>query len=227
MADFNRVIFKKQSKNPHKDFKPLLLTLINELQSDYIMFATDDIIVKDTVSITECVKALQKTHAYGFHLRLGTNINHFYILNQPQKLPLLIDIEDNIYAWQTYTATDYWSDWAWINTLDMTLYPKNEIINALASCNYENPNTLENALANLLPSLKQKVCLCFKKSKTINIPLNRVQNVFNTNRSMDNGLTTDFLLKQFNAGFKIDIHPLHQCNNCSVHTEYNITFIKR
>jgi hypothetical protein len=223
---FNQITFIQQSKKPEHDFKPLLLDIINKSFNDcsYLMFATDDDIVKDYISIPDCIRALQKTHAYGFHLRLGSNVNFNFMSNHFQKLPLLVDIGEDVYAWQHCTALDYWSDWSWITTVDMTLYPKHEIINIL-KLKYQNPNTLENAWANLLPSLTQKVGLCFKQSKVVNIPLNRVQTTYPNNRSM--GMDTRFLLDQFNAGYKMNRQPLHLLNNCSPHIDYTIEFTKR
>jgi hypothetical protein len=95
----------------------------------------------------------------------------------------------------------------------------------LLQLKYQNPNTLENAWANLLPSLTQKVGLCFKQSKVVNIPLNRVQTTYPNNRSM--GMDTRFLLDQFNAGYKMNRQPLHLLNNCSPHIDYTIEFTKR
>lgn len=188
------------------------------------MFATDDDIVKDYVSVTKCINALQKTHGYGFYLRMGTNINYFYMLQRPENLPCLLDIDEDIRAWQFAVAAD---EWAYPLTVDMTIYPKEEIKYLLNAMNYSNPNTLEDQLAGYAynsPAIKKRVGLCYTQSKIVNLPLNRVQNVF---KNSNMGIKPKELLNQFDKGFKINRGPLHQWNNISVHAEYNPTFIKR
>lgn len=222
-ADFGSVHFIRQSvDHPEQDFKHIVVSLLENSPSDYIMFATDDDLVKDYISIQQCTRCLQKTHAYGFYLRLGMNIDYFYMLNRPEALPYLIDIDDGIKAWQFECATD---EWAYAHTVDMTIYAKEEIKKALYTMNYSNPNTLEDRWAGCVNHLKKRVGLCFDQSKIVNLPLNRVQNVFCNDRHMD--MDPEELFELFNKGFKMDRRPFYQWNNRSVHAECQLKFIKR
>ena len=90
---FPSVTFIEQSKvSPQHDFKQHTIEIVEGGKNDYVIFAVDDIIVKDNFDIHDCIEALQKTHAYGFYLRLGTNITHCYMVNQSHNLPKLIPL---------------------------------------------------------------------------------------------------------------------------------------
>ena len=231
---FQNVVFVRQSvTHPHLDFKPLLLQILYTSASEYLIFATDDDIVKDYIEINDCVRALQKTHAYGFYLRLGKNLTHSYIANCIQSIPNLVDVDKNIYALQIDPkAYDVFYDWAYPNTVDMTLYPKETITHALHWLNYNSPTSLEASWAKLSLEESTKIGLCFEQSKMVNIPLNRVQTINSSNfplisihRFMEDN--TEKLCELFKAGFKIDLQPLHQWNNKSSHAEWEFKFIPR
>ena len=220
--DFPDVIFVEQSRtSAYRDFKNHTLKIIERGKSDYIIFAVDDILVKDTVHIKECIAALQKTHAYGFYLRLGNHVDYCYMVHQPQAIPPLIPISADIVAWQ---FKDGAHDWRYPNTVDMTVYKKETVIEALRSLSYTNPSNLEGNW--FIPEYVdyEKVGLCYSTSKIINIPLNAVQTERN-NAHMHVG--TEYLLKLFNDGYKIDRRSLHAIKNRSPHMEYEVTYTVR
>lgn len=74
ITKFNKVKFIKQGSNPREDFKPLLLQCFFGSPAGYILFSVDDDIATDYVDFKQCIQTMQKTNAYGFYLRLGTNI---------------------------------------------------------------------------------------------------------------------------------------------------------
>lgn len=217
---FSSITFVRQ-KNPSTDFKSLLLHILCQSQCEYLMFAVDDNLVKDFVCITDCIRVLQKTHAYGFYLRLGKNLTVTYMAQALQPLPFLVHVEEGIFAWQ-FGAGHY--DWSYPNTVDMTLYAKKDILPALQTMKYTNPNTLEGTWFSTPWVDAYKVGLCFETSKIVNIPNNRVQNMY-PNAHM--GGNCDELLELFNRGYKIDRRPFHQCKNPSAHTEYVLNLIPR
>ena len=126
------------------DFKTLTIRALEESTSDYIIFAVDDNIVKDTFSTHECIYWLEKTNAYGFYLKLGSHLNYCYTENAPQKLPPYTHIHDSIFAWE---FEDGEKDWRYPNTVDMTLYRKKDLISLFKSLEYTNPNLLEGKWA--------------------------------------------------------------------------------
>lgn len=207
------------------DFKSLTLHAIESSSSDYVIFAVDDNIVKDNVELHECITWLEQTDAYGFYLKLGTHLDYCYTENSPQAVPPHKQIHNAICLWEFESGE---KDWCYPNTVDMTVYRKKDLLALFKSLDYTNPNLLEGKWAAWWTNHKEShtLGLFYKNSKMINIPLNKVQTCCLLNRDM-NLYTPQELLEKFENGYKIDITPLHNMDNKSVHTEYEPTFIAR
>ena len=219
---FISVSFVKQGDNPRADFKPFTLKAFDETAAEYVIFAVDDIVVKDSIDLAACIDALEKTKAYGFYFRLGLNLNQCYPYNnrhQPLPALKLVDEALGIYSWQFSQGM---LDWNYPNTVDMTLYRKKDIANDLHAIPFSFPNTLEGNWDGLSHGRKHLCGLCFEKSKIVNLPLNRVQHEYN-NKVM-NALSPQELLELFEQGKKMDISPLAQIANKAAHMEYVPTF---
>lgn len=219
---FNDVHFIQQGTNPYSDFKALTLKAAFESPNDYIIFAVDDIIVKDFIVISECIELLEKYNAYGFYLRMGKNLTECYAENCLQTLPPLRNLENAVYAWQFSQGNH---DWCYPNTVDMTLYRKKDIEVFVRSCNYKSPTTFEGEWAAHWHKISHQIGLCFENSKIVNLPLNCVQQEWK-NRNQ-NYLTPDQMLAIFNARNKIDIKPLFKIKNKAAHMAYEPIFIER
>lgn len=218
--DFIGINFLRQENQ--ESFKPLLLQSVFEERdppSDYVLFAVDDIIVKDYLNLQECVLALEDTHAYGFYLRLGNHTDHSYALNFQQGIPQHVALKNHINAWHFEFGK---GDFGYPHSVDMTLYRKEDIKKDLYEMKYHNPNTLEGAWSNIMP--KNLIALYYDTSKVINIPVNQVH--ISQNRSMKSFTPLD-LLHKFDEGQKINIDPYFQLQNPSAQCEYPIEFIQR
>ncbi len=218
---FPQVKFLAQGENPKEDFKPLTLQATFESPSDYVIFAVDDIVVKDHIDLSECIKMLEINQAYGFYLRMGEHLDFCYTMNQSQQVPPLTAIKKDVMAW-TFAAGEH--DWGYPNTVDMTLYRKADIEQAFRSLNYHSPNTLEAYWACQATPIMNKRGLCFKESKIVNLPLNRVQTDYK-NLSME--IDPADLQIKFLQGLKLDIAPLAKIKNKSAHMAYEPSFIAR
>jgi len=218
---FPRVRLVMQGENPREDFKPLTIDAVFNTPSRYVIFAVDDIVMTDDVDLSKCIMLLENTDAYGFYLRMGGNLNYCYTMNQPQKVPGLSWVTGDVLAW-TFSRSEL--DWAYPNTVDMTVYRKGDIEPFFRNLDYKGPNTLEGNWSCCAGPIMNRHGLCFNNSKMVNLPLNRVQNEWH-NRSME--ISAPELLKKFEEGFKLDIAPLFQIRNCSAHMEYEPTFIAR
>lgn len=218
---FPEVHFVRQSmRNPRQDFKTLTLKILHNIPGAYLIFAVDDIIVKDFINMQETIKVLEQTFSYGAFFRLGTHTDYCYSESRYQGIPPLMHIRDDLYAWQFKMGV---GDWKYPNNLDMTLYRKADIIEAFSALNYNSPNTLEGSWAfGRCPDLN-KIAVCYALSKIVNIPLNIVQHDC-SNHHM-NLFTAKQLLQKFNAGLKIDISRLFKIINKSAHIDFVPTFI--
>ena len=221
---FPDVRFLFQSNNPHEDFKPLVMRSFNENASPYVIFAPDDIIVKNYADLKTCATAAQKHNAYGFFLRLGTHLNASYSFAQPQPIPPLTAIDNNMLIWTFKDSTTKF-DWGYPNNVDMTLYLKSDIQQSLQTHSFSSPNTMEASWAGAQGPFLQRTGLCFTDSVIVNIPVNCVQHDYLNNQM--HSWTPQQLLELFEAGQKIDIEPLAGIQNKSCHINYDLTFTTR
>lgn len=224
---YNACKFLKQSPtNFRKDFKYLTNKAIFESTSKYILFAVDDIIVKDKINLSYCMYMLEKTNAYGFYLSLGKNIVESYSEKKYSGLPEFKIVKNDVIMWQ---IKDGKSEWRYANKLDMTLYRKNDLKNAFETINFHDPNSLEGLWA--LQVDLNKYGICFNESKTVNIPINIVRDFDDwSSYYLDDCKVKDFtasnLLKKFYDGYVIDIEPISKINNSAPHVEYLPSFIR-
>ena len=223
-SEYPAITFIRQSDNPTGDFKELTLRATFSTQTPYIVFAVDDIVVKEPFSLPATVALLEKHQAYGFYLRLGIHITYCYSENYPVHAHDLKEVEPDVFSW-TFSQGN--GDWGYPHSVDMVLYRKADVRVDLEQLAYTSPNTLEAAWAarGISMRIKNKKGLCYTTTKIVNIPLNRVQTNF-YNRSM-NLYSPEELLDLFFDGYRIDYAPLHGIRNESPHMEYEPTFINK
>lgn len=219
---FDYVTFSKQGNRPQQDFKSLTMQCLNNCPHEHVLFAVDDIILTDFIDLAHAIEAMEKANAYGFYLRLGHNIIFNYPRQAKESLPRFTELADNIYAWK-FAGTTY--SWRYPHTVDMTIYKKETVIKDFTRIHFSNPNNLEARWAARARNIMSRIGLCYKQSKMVNLPLNRVQNTYQ-NRHM-NLATPEELLELFNQDLKIDITLLFQYKNKSTHMDYTPTFIKQ
>jgi len=214
--------FIKQSLR--SDFKPLLFKLL-EQASDYLLFAVDDMIVLDPVDLTYCIYALEKTKAFGFFLRLGRNIVHSYMLRSKMKQPFLQKVDPDMRAFR-FDGADF--DWAYPFSLDMTVYHTDKIFKLLRNVNFNSPNTLEQNVYRFIKrsGFHNKIGLCGKFSKVVNVANNKVQEDYGLNRS-GQVFSKEKLLEKFKAGFRIDCEKFKGLKISSCHIEIPFSFVKK
>lgn len=220
---FPSVQFVKQGENYRKDFKPLTMEAVFDSPADYIIFASDDIVVKDEVDLNRCIVAMEQTHAHAFYLRLGKNLSWCYSMDCEQKVPTSVHIKDDIYAWQFLQGE---CDWHYPDNIDMTLFRKKDIRSSMENREFSSPNTFEGWGIWQDDFDWNMVGLFYEHSKIVNIPLNVVQVEAHGNPHMD-VYSPKELLKMFNTGLKMDSSPLFCINNISAHMEYTPTFVHR
>lgn len=216
---FPNVNFILQQNPPH-DFRNLVENAaFKNGKSDFLLFAVDDIIVKDFVDLVNCINLMKKHKTYCFSLRLSPHINYCYMLDKPTPPPALKKVEPGVYK---YCFKRGKGDWCYPNNVDMTLYRKKDIHQNIMSNSWANPNQLEGEWASK-PNLNQ-FSLIFDNSKIINIPMNLVNQ--SSNRAMHSYSIAD-LLESFLAGDKIDINLFVGIKNNGVHMDYDVGFVSK
>lgn len=222
--DFPFVHFVKQTKAPD-DFKPLLMRELSMGKAAYIVFAVDDMIVKNPADLRTCTRIIEETGAYGFFFRLGTHVNASYPSGKINTLPVLQEIEPSIFAW-SFNDKNAIGDWNYPTNVDMTIYPKCIVQNALKSIRFRNPNKMEVTWGSRAAKIsKNKKGLCYNNSIVINIPTNQVQTEWQM--PYMHSWSPQALLELFEAGMKIDITPFQGIKNNMCHMDYELRFISR
>lgn len=216
---FPHVKMIKQSNKPHEDFKLLVMESAFNGGSDYLLFAVDDIIVKDRVDLHECIEAMDQTLAYGFYLRLGSHVDYCYMQDRHQGIPELTRLDGSVRAWRFNTGAD---DWKYPNSVDMSLFKKSRIKGDFEKIHFIHPNAIEDKWWNMADF--DEVGLCFEQSKILNIPLNLIHQ--SQNRNMEY-YPVEELQNRFDKGWKMDITPFEKMENRSAHIDYEPTFVPR
>lgn len=216
---FSNIQWIKQERPPN-DFKRLTLNAIYHSNSKarFVVFAVDDIIVKDKVDFHEVIGLMDKTHAYVFHLRMGKNITRSYMAGKADSPPRMIELEPGLFAWKFGFGG---AEWGYANSVDMGVYRKEDIRSFLEREHYTNPNLLEGRWSRL--NNQQRFGLCYERSKTINIPMNVVSTFKNKNLR---SFSAKELLSKFMRGDRIDIDAVYQMENKSPHVNVVPTFKK-
>lgn len=217
---FDGVKFLEQGLKPREDFKPLTMQATFKSPSEYVIFALDDSVLRDTVDLAVCIDALQKTNAYAFSLRLGENIDFCANKNQAQRVPELTVIQDDILSWRFAGAE---SDWGYPHTIEMTLFSKKEIEAAFRSMDYDSPLSLEIGWARKAAPIMNRLGLCFRDAKMVNVSLQVQGDAHAKNKDLGNAS----LLKIFQLGNKLDISRLWQLKSPAVRMRHDPAFVQR
>lgn len=218
-ADFPNVSMVRQTSAPHKDFQPNVMRALKSGNSEYVIFAVDDIVITDTIDAPQGISALQKTGAYGFFYRLGKEIDYDYMLDMPIKQPVFMQVDEAVYAWIFKQQQGYWG---YPTSTDVVLYKKDTVLRQFEKITFSNPNQLEGEWLKV--ASPRRVGLCHETSRMVNIPLNLVHN--SSNRNMQS-MSPKQLLEAFNDNLKMDIEPLDRYVHHSAHVDYEPTFVVR
>jgi hypothetical protein len=221
---FPHVQFAVQpEKSPKTHFKPLLLDLLfgkAGKETNYILFAVDDIILTEEIDLKKDMATLSRTNAYALYYRCGKNIHSCYMTKRERhSIPPLVDIGEDLYAWQFEQGEE---DWRYPHSLDFALFRKSDLKKDFEEIPFTYPTDLEGIWATRAPL--QRVGLCHGHSKMINIPMNVVSGLDAVN---EKSFSVKELNQLFANGFKIDIQPLIGIDNHSPHIGLTPQFIER
>jgi Ni2+-binding GTPase involved in maturation of urease and hydrogenase len=214
--EFPYVKFVMQEReNRQAHFKKQLLDIVEKLQSPYLMFAVDDIVVIDKVDLIQCCTLLQATGAYSFHLRVGADIT-----NSSKKtimaIPPLQQIKGGMYAWYIHEAGGFDSYFGYPYSVDMTIFPRAMVLAYTRRSQCVSPNTFEGHWNWSTPPLPQGTRgLCYPTSRMVNIELNLVQEGWTPETPQI--YSAEQLLQKYNQGLRIDVDALFQYPHKTCH----------
>jgi glycosyltransferase involved in cell wall biosynthesis len=148
--------------NSSTSFKQHVIDLISNSPSNYILFATDQMIFCQHVDCSHAIYELEKTYAYGFYLGLGHERILSYQNGITQPMPALNQITSSVYAWAFHYADC--GDWRCCNNLGATIYRKKMVLEQLEKLTFSDVHELFEQWKNVPISLEE-VGLCYEQSK--------------------------------------------------------------
>lgn len=223
--DFGEVKFLFET-----NFQNQTKMLMAEIQTNYMVFITDDDLFKKQVNVSDALTVMnQRESILTFSLRHGTHLNFCYPVQQPQKVPQsLKEISKDVIVWR-YKGESW--DWNYPLSVNGHIFRTNkikEIVFGIGN-NWKAPNSFEGELQNAMPHLINKgdtsEMASFVESSVFNIPFNKVQTE-NANIA-GTSATPEFLLQKWNEGSKIDISKYEGLKNISAHQEVPLHLTER
>ena len=206
----------------HASFKDQLLAILANIKAEKVFFLVDDIIFINEVDMLDFTQL--DAHKMVGSLRLGRNLTRSYTVNKEQCLPPFIknaNCDDHKMVW-VWEKGQY--DWGYPLSVDGNLFLTREI-NLLAKyTDFNSPNTFEANLQSYVKYFAHRLGICYRESKILNIPANKIQNDFN---NLHGNYHQDELLTAWKNGLQMDYKIFYGFTNESAHQEVGIVLIKR
>jgi glycosyltransferase involved in cell wall biosynthesis len=173
--------------------------------SEFILFLVDDTLFVQPFEIDSLCHLLgRQPDAIGFSLRLGTNIQHCYPINQPQCSPHFETIEPGILRY-TWPAAEH--DFGYPLEISSSLYRTIDILPLLEELSFSNPNTFEAQLAATSARFvdQHSTMLCAEHSLGFCTPINKVQTVYNNRSGETPRYSIDNLARIYADGCRVNV----------------------
>lgn len=223
--EFDKLNIYPITQKSKQSFREQLIRILESIESEKMFFLVDDDLFIEKLDLKDLTQVYSPTTI--FSLRMGENLEESYTTHRKQPKPEFKLINSNQSS-QDDQISWSWNnsvlDWAYPLSVDGHLFSSKEIL-AMSRCiDFDSPNTYENNLQTFLPFFLNRSGLCFRKSRLVNIPCNKVQD-YNNNRHGQ--IHQNDLLEKWQKGEVIDFKKLYKTNNISAHQELNLNFKSR
>jgi hypothetical protein len=209
--------------NEDSNFHEKLLELLLLVSTRSIFFLTDDDIFIRDVELTSLSKIEPLDTILS--LRHSPYIKKSYTENCNIKLPVfnkyLLSPPHQLLKFYWFQGTYEWADPWSVNGQVLSTAEVNVLANV---SDFKAPNTFEAALKSYNSLCVGRQGVCYPESIILNLPINIVQNEVD-NRS--GGISTDYLLEQWERGLMIDLKYFDSHIPKSTHEEHPLCFITR
>lgn len=191
-GEYERAYKKVQEQFTHINFynalsfRDCLLTVVKSLPEGFLFFAYDGLLVKKKIDLTTYVSMLEKTYAYAYYLTLDSQSIKNKGLTRLQQVPVSVNVEGTVYAWQFHEGEFDWRDQ---HTLSMAIYRTADIKKLLSEIEFTDISMLQQ-LWNKTKFDLSHIGLYDEES-----PIAVLEDM----------VSNEALLKYFNSNFKIDI----------------------
>ncbi|MBW2674475.1 MAG: hypothetical protein JRD89_13865, partial [Deltaproteobacteria bacterium] len=195
-----------------RSFRSDLIALLQSIRSESMFFLVDDIVFTENFDIRDFAQL--DTDKFVPTLRMGLNLKKCYTIQKEQPLPHFTPgATKEIMTW-TWGEGLY--DWAYPLSVDGHFFSTHEMTTMIRLLDFSAPNTLEDQLQKFRRFFLLRTGICYRKSKIVNIPCNKVQN---ENKNIHGTLHQDLLLERWQQGYQMDFRSLYGFVNESAHQE--------
>lgn len=207
-------LLKSVTRQPAREtFRDQLLGILRSMDAGRVFFLVDDIVFIEPFDFAEVLRVDARQAIVS--LRLGANLRYSYVVRKEQQLPPLNEWPEspNLLAWR-WTAGQH--DWAYPLSVDGNVFATEEMRVLAENAQFDSPNTFEGGLQEFADFYLPRLGVCYRKSRLVNIPWNKVQG---DNANFHGEVHQDDLLREWQAGRRIDDEALQGYANASVHEE--------
>lgn len=213
-------IFQKSRKS----FKSQLMSILAKIKAEYIFFLVDDIIFINDVDMLDFLQ-IDASKMVG-SLRLGLNIKKHYTIDKKHCQPPFI--KNNNYSDKMMWVWEKGKyDWGFPLSLDGNVFFTKEIYLLSKYIDFYSPTTYEANLQRYVKYFVYRMGICYKESKILNIPANKVQKDWDSLHSNNTYYHQNELLKAWNKGFQVNYKVFYGFKNQSAHQIVEIKLKKR
>jgi len=192
-------------------FKDTLLEILKTVNTDYILFHTDDdVYLQDVDNIG--FKPAVGVDVACMSLRMNPTINRCYPANNKEIKPPELSYNDIHMIWNWTEAEDQHCCWGYPMSVDSHIYRSKDIIPLIHEGHYNNVNSLESYL-NRNRWYDKPYMLSFTETKVYNVQNNFVQG----HRMNEQEYDINWLNEQFLAGKRISTKPIYGMKPTSAH----------
>jgi hypothetical protein len=214
-----REVIAGQSARPidwveEKSFRADLLVALENANAGKIFFLVDDIVFIRGFDMNAFAAADLTCQVPS--LRLGLNLDFCYPVRVAQPQPLHQLQADGLVSWRWRDGV---LDWGYPTSVDGHLFAQPEILLMARISDYKAPNSFEDALASFGSLFADRTGLCYPQSRLVNIPANKVQT---ENENIASNVQPDWLLRQWQAGYRLDWAKLENLANRGAHQEVDL-----
>ena len=211
-----------QRETGDNPFRAQLLELLDGIKASRMFFLVDDIVFLEDTDLKDFTRF--DTRRFVPSLRLGTQLTRCYTLDRAQPLPrfqkeMIADSDKHCWQWQTGLF-----DWRYPLSVDGHLFSTAEMRAMAGGTDFTSPNSFELGLQKFSDRFISRTGICYRKSRIVNIPCNRVQEDLENRHG---GVHQDELMEMFNRGLQIDCRRLYGFVNNGAHQEIPLSFVQR
>jgi len=220
-------IIKKMYQKPNwilqnKNFKNDMDSILNQIESKYLLCLSDDCVVIRSVVLDKLLK-LYTSDVIVISMRTAKYITESY--GASFKLGTAKFIENNNYLKWKWIDEDQRGDWGYPHGIDSNIYRTEIFKTIVLNGNYKNPPTIETLLQRYKDRNKPYMVSDIQ-SLIISVPVNTVRADGGCKHGDNPKYTTKALNKEFLNKLRISTGNVYNINNEYIHQLINFEFKK-